>query len=204
MVSNGRQSDTPDLPVDDWKLARWSSTLQQGANRFISPNSLGSPHDHKRCPSEFGRLQRVSHIATPINPLGGGRKINIGGEGETSYLGFEDFVTEKQTFGGPLDRPLLSSLPNDCATDICLRSAPLTPLGQSEIRRIARIGCRLTLASNHSTVLRMAPFLLSVGTLVESALLSDERWPHQIVWSVLVVEIRGDSKKRHRGRHRLV
>ena len=189
MVGEVSRSGTTDLLHGPWKLACCPSTPPQVASRFISTNSLGSPHDHDSCPSEFCRLQKVSHIATPINPIGGGRKINIGGEGETSYLGFEDFVTEKQTFGGPLDRPLTSSLPNCCATDICLRSAPLTSLGEREICRIARPKARLTLASNHQTVIRMTPFMMSIGPVLEYALLSDERWPDELVWAVLVVEV---------------
>jgi hypothetical protein len=189
MVGEDSRYGTTDLSHGNWRLSYRPSTPPQIASRFISTNSLGSPHDHDSCPSEFGRSQKVSHIATAINPIGEGRKINIGGEGETSYLGFEDFVTEKQTFGGPLDRPLISSLPDCCATDICLRSAPLTSLGQREICRIARPGCRLTLASNHQTVIRVTPFMMSIGTVLEYALLSDERWPDEIVWAVLVVEV---------------
>jgi hypothetical protein len=189
MVGAGNRSGTFDLLDGNWRSAYRVSAPPQIASRFIATDSLGSPHDHYRCPSEFGRSQKVSHIATPINPSGGGRKINIGGEGETSYLGFEDFVTEKQTFGGPLHRPLTGSLPDCCASDICLRSAPLTPFGQREICRIAQPGCRLTLASNLQTVVGAAPFLTSIGTVWEYALLSDERWPDEIVWAVLVVEI---------------
>jgi hypothetical protein len=161
----------------------------QVTSRLVSIDPRGSLHDHGRCPREFGRSQKVNHIATPINPAGGGRKINVGGEGETAYLGFEDFVTEEQTFGGPLDRPLTGCLPDCCASDICLRSAPLTAFGQREIRRIARPGCRLTVASNHETIVAWGPLLISIGTVLEYVLLADERLPDEMAWAVLVVEM---------------
>jgi hypothetical protein len=189
MASQGDYLQACDLHDGGWLIPRQKLRPARIASQFVSTDALGSPHDHHSCPTEFCRLKKVSHIATPINPLGGGRRINIGGEGETAYLGFEDFVTERQTFGGPLDRPRTNSLPDRCASDICLRSAPLTPLGKREICRIGRSGCRITFASNHQAVRGMARFLMSVGTLLEYVLLPDQQCPDEIVWAVLVVEM---------------
>jgi hypothetical protein len=88
-------------------------------------------------------------MATPINP-GLGRKANIGGGGETQYQGFEDFVTDPGVVGGP-PRPLTDTIASDTATDIALRSAPITTRGEREIRRIAASGARLTIATNTFT-----------------------------------------------------
>jgi hypothetical protein len=189
MASKSNHFKTCNLHDGEWRLVPRQIKLAEAASHFVSIDALGSQHDHASCPSEFCRLKKVSHIATPINPIGGGRKINIGGESETAYLGFEDFVTERQTFGGPLDRPLISSLPNRCASDICFRSAPLTPLGKKEICRIGRPGCRLTFASNHQTVVGVARFMMSIGRVLEYVLLTDQQCPDEIVWAVLVVEM---------------
>ncbi len=187
MVSQENYFRAYNLHNGEWTPA--SRQRQRPASYFVSTGALGSTHDHDRCPSQFCRLKKVSHIATPINPIGYGRKINIGGEGETAYLGFEDFVTERQTFGGPLDRPLVGSLPDHCASDICLRSAPLTPLGKKEICRIGRPRCRITFASNCQTVRGEARFLTSIGTVLEYVLISDQQCPGEIVWAALVVEM---------------
>src|SRR5262249_20192552 len=74
----------------------------------VSLTHEGDPHDHSQCPfggSEPGPDGRVEHLATPINPNRFGRMINIGGEGETNYLGFEDFVTDPGVKDGP-PRPI--------------------------------------------------------------------------------------------------
>jgi hypothetical protein len=72
---------------------------------FVSETVLGAPHDHSKCPlsgfSRPGSNGRVHHMATPINPIGSGRKINIGGEDETKYLAFQDFSTRDTVTGGP-------------------------------------------------------------------------------------------------------
>lgn len=106
---------------------------------LIAPTNLGVPHDHSLCPTPprvTGDLVagRASHTATPINPKGIGRMINIYGEGETDYLHFVDFATEPQFANGRL---LTSTLPDHCASDICMRSAPINQTTESEIRRLA-------------------------------------------------------------------
>src|SRR5215469_6889493 len=94
---------------------------------YISPTNRGAPHDHTKCPTPprvTGDLVdgHASHLGTPINPKRFGRTINIYGEGETDYLRFIDFATEPQFAIG---RPLTTSLPGQCASDICMRSAPI-------------------------------------------------------------------------------
>jgi hypothetical protein len=85
-------------------------------SRLVSLTEAGSPHNHSLCPKETGRNNLVNHLGTPINPQGFGRKINIGGEGETKYLGFEDFVTDSNAGGPP--RPLTDKIPDSTASDI--------------------------------------------------------------------------------------
>jgi hypothetical protein len=189
MLDKGNRPSASNLPTSDWRKAFRNIPIPQTGSRLISVDSLGSRHDHDRCPAEFGRLETVSHIATPINPIGTGRKVNIGGEGETAYLGFDDFVTETQMFAGPLDRPLTCALPNNCASDICLRSAPVTSFTEREICRIARDGCRLTIASNHETMIGVTQFMMSIGKMLEYDLLTDETQPDKLIWAVLVLEI---------------
>src|SRR5215467_3788103 len=139
---------------------------------FVSTTEFGDRHDHDKCPLRFGRLTKVDHVATPIHPVASGRKVNIGGEGETAYLGFDDFVTPDH-FNGR--RPWTSTLRDRCASDICIRSAPITdPVGKREIARIAGRGCRLTVASTHPTMSAQISFLLSLGRVIEYVCLPDQ------------------------------
>jgi hypothetical protein len=144
------------------------------ASIFVSVTPDGFPHDHDTCPSEtMGGTRKVHHLGTPINPQGFGRKINLGGEGETKYLGFEDFLPNP--FPGPRVRPLTSILPDHCASDICLRFAPISKdaseeKGKQEIIRIAKPGCRLTFCGD---VIRFQGSLLSLGTRIESIVMPD-------------------------------
>jgi peptidoglycan hydrolase-like protein with peptidoglycan-binding domain len=149
------------------------------SSRYVATTGAGAPHDHASCPEgSYNQYQgRVSHIATPINPRGTGRKINVGGANETKYLGFEDFVTDKYVVGEQ-GRPVTSSLPDHCASDICFRSAPITKdgsteKGRKEILRIAQPGCRLTYASNRLTVNSYRSVLLSMGTCIEHVVIFD-------------------------------
>lgn len=86
--------------------ARVAGGLFRGRNRnvtdVVSSTKEGVVHDHSRCSSQFRSACKVHHLATPLNPRNAGRKIKIGGEGEASYLGFEDYVTEIPTLGGHL------------------------------------------------------------------------------------------------------
>jgi hypothetical protein len=137
------------------------------ASIFVSLTPDGFPHDHSTCPFETrAQISRVHHLGTPINPQGFGRKINLGGEGETKYLGFEDFIPN--VFPGPI-RPLTSSLRDHCASDICLRFSPILKdaseeKGKKEIFRIAQPRCRLTFCGD---VARFGATLFSLGTRIE-------------------------------------
>jgi len=144
-------------------------------SRLVSTTALSPiPHNHANCPATNilpGSQGRSHHFGTPINPQGFGRKINLGGEGETAYLGFEDFMPNR--FGiepkGPL-RPLTSTLPSHRASDICLRFAPILKdgdenKGRDEIIRIAAPGCRLTFCGLDD---RFIATMLSLGALIET------------------------------------
>ncbi len=156
-------------------------------SRFVSLTSAGSPHNHSLCPKETGRSNLVDHLGTPINPQGFGRKINIGGEGETKYLGFEDFVTDSNA-GGPR-RPLTDTVPDGSASDICMRSSPITARGQIEIRRIAMSHCRFTFATNSFTVPRIFPFLFSIGNIIEHIPLVDFTQADALGLQIFVIDM---------------
>jgi peptidoglycan hydrolase-like protein with peptidoglycan-binding domain len=149
-----------------------------GSDRYVSTTQAGAPHDHSKCPGGAygGADHRVEHKGTPVNPKGPGRKINIYGENETKYLGFEDYATERQHADG---RPLTSDpppprgrgLPDGCASDICIRSSPISDVTKNEIKRIARPfingGCRFTYAGNAPRVMEQWPFFVRLGAIVE-------------------------------------
>lgn len=123
----------------------------------------------------------VDHIATLVNP-GVGRKVNIGGEGETHEQGFEDFVTDPGVVGGPL-RPLTDTVASDTATYIALRSAPVSTRGEREIRRIAASGARLTIATNAFTLLKTEQIVQRLGGVVSNA--SPRRTPRSLTDSAI-------------------
>ena len=171
---------------------------------FVSETVLGAPHDHSKCPlsgfSRPGSNGRVHHMATPINPIGSGRKINIGGEDETKYLGFQDFSTRDTATGGPPvgsppGRPFTEGLPSRCASDICLRDSPITAEIRKEISRLARPGCRLTVAQ--STIVEMnnnRQFLLSLGVVSEDVFIFDNAAADKLDHEVVVITMRGDGR----------
>jgi peptidoglycan hydrolase-like protein with peptidoglycan-binding domain len=146
-------------------------------SQFVSLTKAGAPHDHSKCP----RLQAGEHERTPINPQGFGRKINIFGAGETDYLGFEDFSTDIRFISSTTGRtrqltfelPALGGLKDNCASDICMRSAPVSdenftrrtgrPNTVAEIRRIAMPGCRIVFAGEESEARK----LFGLGPVIE-------------------------------------
>lgn len=173
------------------------------ASKFVSTTVLGAPHDHSKCPlsgfSRPGSNGRVHHMATPINPIGAGRKINIGGEDETKYLGFQDFSTRDTQTGGPPvgsppGRPFTEDLPGRCASDICLRDSPINAEIRKEISRLARPGCRLTVAQNRLAEMNSnRQFLLSLGAVLEDAFIFDSD-PKDVDHEVVVIAMRGDGR----------
>ncbi len=175
------------------------------ASKFVSTTVLGdTTHDHNQCPlsrfSRPGSNGRVHHMATPINPLGFGRKINIGGEDETKYLGFQDFSTRDGATGGPpigspAGRPFTEDLPSRCASDICLRDSPITAEIRKEISRLARPGCRLTVAQSDLAAMNgNRQFLLSVGAVLEDVFIFDNADKQGIDHEVVAIAMRGDGR----------
>jgi peptidoglycan hydrolase-like protein with peptidoglycan-binding domain len=152
-------------------------------SQFVSLTKAGAPHDHAKCP----RLQIGDHERTPINPQGFGRKINIFGAGETDYLGFEDFSTRAEFVSSTTGRlrpltfvsPALGGLKDSCASDICMRSSPVTeedftratgrPNTVAEIRRIAMPGCRIVFAGEESEARK----LFGLGPVIERVEIED-------------------------------
>jgi len=177
---------------------------------FISTTPFGSPaHDHNTNPAcdpnrDSDDFQhRISHLGTPINPQGFGRKICIGGTNDVAYLGFENFVPDPRLDPGMrpemvLNRALTSSILDHTCSDICMRSAPLDDfMQQSELKRLAMPGCRFTYADDPSVVAPHMPFFLSLGPLVQSEFLHETPDPtdpfdlirgmHAVVISILKV-----------------
>ena len=131
----------------------------------------------------------MNHFGLPVNPLPG-RSINLGGEHETDYLQFEDFVTSP-VVGPP--RPFTTSLSDHSVQNICLRDTPISmngsrTAGRDEIRRIAAPGCRLMVCGD---VEQFRPELLSLGTVDRQFLLTDPRFltPATSTAEVLVITI---------------
>ncbi|MEV6426545.1 peptidoglycan-binding domain-containing protein [Nocardia sp. NPDC051463] len=150
---------------------------------FVSPTEAGLPHAHQLCPTpprvvNPGPDGRAQHLGSPINPIGTAMKINIYGEGETDYLGFTDFATEPEHASG---RPMTSTLVNGCASDICVRSSPLSEVTLNEIRRIAQSalvgGCRFTYGSNQELFKTPRADILSLGTVIQQHRIADPANP---------------------------
>ena len=146
---------------------------------FVSTTAL-SPiaHPHEKCPpnNSLGAQSggRCHHFGTPIFPLGlppGSKKLNFGGEGETDYLGFLDVMPNRfgiEPRNRPL-RPLTSTLPDKCASDIFMRFSPIlkdgsVEKGKNEIIRLAAPGCRMTFCGLEE---RFIPVMLTLGRVIE-------------------------------------
>jgi hypothetical protein len=110
-------------------------------------------------------------LGTPLRVLGTGRRINLYGERETKGLFFDDYVVVKDyqfsagsiRFKRPLTRAPLNApppdgpgLPNDCASDICMRAAPFFSPTYHAIQRIrSKERCRITYYSESGMVERL-------------------------------------------------
>ena len=184
---------TPDDIVGKRTIAALDQELVAYENRppppvasiFVSFTAHGSPHDHGSCPVDAAGVL-VTHPGTPINP-GAGRRVNIGGDGETAYLQFEDFVTDPHVVGGP-PRPMTDEIPAGTVTDIALRSAPITPRGEGEIRRIAASEARLTIATNSIVLPKMEAAVQRLGgTVIERFSLPDPEEADGLGFQILVV-----------------
>lgn len=149
-------------------------------SQFVSETSNGSPHDHSKCP----QLQAGDHERTPINPTRMGRMINLFGDHETDYLGFEDYavdpafrMAESHTIR-PLtwDRSSSRFIADKTVSDIAMRSIPIFTAAElkrqgkkgfpsilHEIKRIAMPGCRITFAGEEV----FAKKIIRLGALME-------------------------------------
>lgn len=132
------------------------------ASQYICFDHAGEEHDHSQCPpwrgggeyqlDKSGRMT-ISHAATPINPTRRGRMIQIGGQGESKYQGFEDSIPNPacdvdMPKGDVSGRLLTSDLAAGTVSDIAFRSAPLDPWMKTEIKRICMVGARLIFAGD--------------------------------------------------------
>lgn len=158
------------------------------SSRLVSDTKAGAPHDHTKCPDSpwGGSDHRVHHLATPMNPIGTKRKINIGGWKETAYLNFEDYIPDPsrdpEFREPPQGRPFSWELPDRCASDICFRATPLDRYMKGEIERIAMLGCRLTYAGPHAspygfTFASLMSYFRSLGPIVEQGIIYENDTP---------------------------
>jgi hypothetical protein len=179
------------LDLDMFDLENRPDPDPPPSSRLVSLTMAGAPHNHAKCPrSAFpGPDGRVHHLGTPINPQRFGRMINIGGEDETDYLGFEDFTTEP-VLAGPRNRPLTSTLRNGSVSDICARSSPITKHGEQELRRVAMPGCRLTVATNSFSAASIEQIVARLGTIIERHILVDFQPPDGIGLNIFVAVMR--------------
>ena len=169
------------------------------ASRYICVDMDGAPHDHSKCPAYTAGNESkpdgtISHLMTPLNPVGSGRMLNIGGQGEANYLGFVDCVPDPAC-----DKPfmadwvngrmLTSMVSSGTVSDICFRSTPLDTWMQTEIRRICMRGARLTLTSNRisnydpqtDTMDQTVEFLKRIGTIIEYGVIVPKDGPRDYV-----------------------
>jgi hypothetical protein len=172
---------------------------------LIASDFFGASHDHSKCPppSVNGEIEinpidkTMSHFGTPMNPLGFGRKINIGGRFESSYLGFIDTVPDPKLdrdFSADLvqGRMLTSSLARHSVSDICFRSAPIDAFMKVQIPIICMRGARLTFvgqAANPDDLDEgLNPYFRSIGIIVQSGQLIEKsgQLPHQDRFFVIV------------------
>lgn len=153
-------------------------------SQLVSPTRSGATHEHKLCP----RLEAGEHEATPINPLGFGRKINIWGDGETDYLGFEDYAIDpayasnvKGRMKFTWERPENGGIADNTVSDIFMRSSPVYDdndlrIGRikprsttAEILRIATPGCRFTYSGSAENMTLYLTKVLRLGVVMETA-----------------------------------
>jgi hypothetical protein len=152
---------------------------------LVCATDFGAPHDHSRCPppSSDAEIEKsadgtMSHMGTPLHPLGFGRMVNIGGVHEADYLGFQDFVpdprSDKEMLPGWVKgRPFTSALADHSVSDISFRSTPVDAFMQAEIRRIAMRDARLTIVGRGATEPRIIHFARGLGIIVSTGAVWD-------------------------------
>jgi hypothetical protein len=143
---------------------------------LLSLTHEGAPHEHRqgaKCAPFFDSDDfqgRVSHLATPINPLRAGKMICIGGTHDVTYLGFEDCVPDPKldlsmSANQVLGRTKTSEIKSHTCSDICFRSAPVDQfMRRVELKRLGMPGCRLTVAQASPFNGTDMAFFLSLGT----------------------------------------
>jgi len=173
--------------------------LQRLPSRFVCMTEEGHNHDHSKCPQAPSiQFERVEHRGTPLNPQGNVR-VNIGGEGETLHLGFDDCITDTRSLFGPIGRTLTQDLATNSVTDLCSRSSPITTeaiengQGEREISRIAAPGCRFTYANNVGRTTAQLPFLLSLGSIIEDIMVPSTNSKLEGLRAIVVI-MRGDGR----------
>jgi hypothetical protein len=164
-----------------------------GTSEFIAFDYLGPPHDHSRCPPSWMDAEieievapqgtptagTMSHLATPINPLGHRRMINIGGVFEA--VRFIDYVPDPRLDPSMRRYPIkhrffTSEIPKHQVSDICFRSAPIDTFMQGEILRICMVGARLTFVGDIGAAHdgSLLDYFLKIGVIMEMGKVPDK------------------------------
>lgn len=183
-IINKTYQSVPDDIVGQMTIARLDDEMDilekelPASSALVASDDFGAPHDHSRCPlpSTDGEIEiapdgTMSHVGTPMNPLGFGRKINIGGIKEA--VGFEDFVPDPRLdrdmpAAAVKGRPFTSSIRKHTVSDICFRSAPIDRFMKREIKRICMPVARLTcVQSNERSMSSLFPYFLEIGIIDE-------------------------------------
>ncbi|MBR0692054.1 peptidoglycan-binding protein [Bradyrhizobium lablabi] len=183
-IINRTYQNTPDDIVGQMTIERLDNEMDilenesPASSALVAFDDFGPPHDHTRCPPpssdaeiELSPDGTMSHVGTPMNPLGIGRKINIGGIKEA--IGFEDCMPDPaldpDMLGVPLKgRRLTSSIPKHTVSDICVRSAPIDRFMKREIKRICMRGARLTVVQSVMQILASDfPYFREIGVIIE-------------------------------------
>jgi hypothetical protein len=155
---------------------------------YIAERYSGSRHDHSKCPPSSADPEieeaadgTMSHFATPINPLGGGLMVNIGGKMETQYLGFRDYVPDPDldpffirsyTNG----RPLTSWIRSNTVSDICYRSTPFDEYMKFEVRRLCMRGARFTFSLTKDEFSHdLLPYFNSLGPVLAHGVIEETK-----------------------------
>lgn len=193
-IINTAYENAPDDIVGQMTIDRLDDEMivleRKPPSLLVAVKEEGAPHDHRLCAPL--RLESGEHKGTPINPLGFGRKINIFGDHETDYLGFEDFSTDRRfvsrSSGPPMritfDPIERGGLPDHCASDICMRNSPLVdatftrqtglPNTFDEIKRIAMPGSRFTYGADAENLKSFESVVLRLGPVIERVAFKDK------------------------------
>lgn len=156
---------------------------------LVSPTKDGANHNHATCPPIMAGI----HAGTPINPLRWKRMVNLYGDGETKYLGFEDYAIDPSWRGStsglrPLtwEHPSRGGLKDQSVSDLCMRNSPvyddndlkaglIKPRSTTaEIKRILMPGARITYAGTEENIKLYFHKIARLAAIIETNFTDDQ------------------------------